>query len=74
VNPKITSSSSLESYGPYLLLKKASKNPHAFAIHGVFTLVTKGCGQGKFCTMIGKKEPTGPRILTPAIKGGSDQD
>jgi hypothetical protein len=33
VNLKTTSFSSLESYSPYLLLQKVSKNPHAFAIH-----------------------------------------
>jgi hypothetical protein len=33
VNPKTTRSGSLESYDPYLLPQKVSKNLHAFAIH-----------------------------------------
>jgi hypothetical protein len=33
MNPKTTWRGSLESFGPYLLLKKVSKNPHAFLIH-----------------------------------------
>jgi hypothetical protein len=48
VNPRIIYNGSLESYNPYQLIQKVSKNPHAFAIHSNMLKIEKVCSPKPF--------------------------